>query len=139
MIVIVDNATLNDIAMSFLKKKYNLTVVVEGKYLHMRCITHIINVIVNDGLNEMNDLVARVRGAVKYIRQCPSRLAKFKERVKDAHIESKSFLCLDVSTRSNSTYLMLEQAQKFERSFEAFDSVDLYYKGELLMGDGVSN
>ena len=36
-------------------------------------------------------------------------------------IESKSLLCLDVPTRWNSTYLMLETAQKFEKVFMRMD------------------
>ena len=103
----------------------------------MRCIAHIINLIVSEGLKEHKNSIARVRRAVKYVRQSPSRLQKFKECVKIEKIQSKSLLCLDVSTRSNSTYLMLDAAQKFERAFERFDEMDLYFKGELIWGDGL--
>ena len=72
----------------------------------------------------MNELVAHVKGAVRYVRQSPARLAKFKECAVIEKIKSKSLLCLDVSTRWNSTYLMLDAAQKFEKAFEAFDDVD---------------
>ena len=34
---------------------------------------------------------------------------------------------------------MLDAAQKFKRAFEAFEEVDSFYKGELVMGDGVPN
>ena len=71
------------------------------------------------------------------MRQSPARLAKFKECALVEKIQSKSSLCLDVSTRWNSTYLMLDVAQKFEKAFESFDDVDPYYKSELLMGDGL--
>ena len=84
----------------------------------------------------MNESVARVKGVVRYVRQSPARLAKFKECALVEKIQSKSSLCLDVSTRWNSTYLMLDAAQKFEKAFEAFDDVDPYYKNELMMGDG---
>ena len=76
----------------------------------MRCIAHILNLIVSDGLKEMNESVAHVRGAVRYVRQSPARLAKFKECALVEKIQSKSLLCLDVSTRWNSTYLMLDAA-----------------------------
>ena len=32
---------------------------------------------------------------------------------------------------------MLDATQKFEKTFEAFDDVDPYYKSELMMGDGL--
>ena len=114
--ITVDNATSNDVAISYLKKKLNNlgTSIQEGKFIHLRCIAHILNLIVSDGLKEMNELVARVRRAVRYVRQSPARLAKFKECALVEKIQSKSSLCLDVSTRWNSTYLMLDVAQKFE-------------------------
>ena len=132
-IVTVDNASSNDVAVAYLKKKCNQvgTSIVQGKYLHMRCIAHIINLIVSEGLKEHNDSIARIRGAVKYVRQSPSRLQKFKECVEIEKIQSKSLLCLEVSTRWNSTYLMLDAAQKFERAFERFDEMDPYFKSEL--------
>ncbi|XP_022748088.1 zinc finger BED domain-containing protein RICESLEEPER 2-like [Durio zibethinus] len=137
--VIVDNASSNDVAIAYLRKKFNNagTSILGDKYLHLRCIAHIVNLIVCDGLKEMNETIARVKGAIRYVRQSPSRLAKFKECIVNEHIQSKSLLCLDVSTRLNSTYLMLDAAQKFEKAFDAFDDVDLYYRSELLMRDGV--
>ena len=65
----------------------------------MRCVAHIVNLIVTDGLKEMNKSVARVRGAVRYVRQSPSRLKRFKECVEVENIKSKSLSCLDVCTR----------------------------------------
>ena len=76
----------------------------------MICIAHIVNLIVNEGLKEHQDSITRIRGAVKYVRQSPSRLQKFKKCVQIENIQSKSLLCLDVSTRWNSTYLMLDAA-----------------------------
>lgn len=49
MTVTVDNATSNDLAFSYLKQPWKGNVL-RGEYLHMRCIPHIINLIVQDGL-----------------------------------------------------------------------------------------
>ena len=53
--VTVDNASSNDVVVAYLKKKFNQvgTSIAQGKYLHMRCIAHIINLIVNEGLKEI--------------------------------------------------------------------------------------
>ncbi|KAH1081637.1 hypothetical protein J1N35_021398 [Gossypium stocksii] len=62
--VIVDNASSNDVAIGYLRKKFNPRggLVQNGKYLHMRCMAHIVNLIVVEGLKEMNISVERVRG-----------------------------------------------------------------------------
>ena len=48
----------------------------EGEYLHMRCAAHIINLIVGDGLKEIDISIQRVRAAVKFIRCGTSRFGK---------------------------------------------------------------
>ncbi|TYK18971.1 zinc finger BED domain-containing protein RICESLEEPER 2-like [Cucumis melo var. makuwa] len=45
-------------------------------------------------------------------------MAKFKACVKQEKIQCKALVCLDVATRWNSTYLMLEHAIKFEKAFK---------------------
>ncbi len=47
----------------------------------MRCMTHIINMVVMDGLKKVNDSMIKVRDAMRYIRRSPYRLKKFKECV----------------------------------------------------------
>ena len=53
-IVTIDNASSNDVAISYLKKKLNQSriSIIQDKYLHMRCTAHIINLIVSKGLKE---------------------------------------------------------------------------------------
>ena len=43
-------------------------------------------------------------------------------------ISNKSFLCLDVETRWNSTYLMLDAAENFEATFVRLQYHDAKYK-----------
>ena len=102
----------------------------------MRCIAHIINLVVTEGLKEVNISVDRIRAAIKFVRHSPSRLKRFKECVQREKIESKKLLCLDVSTRWNSTYLMLDSAIKFERAFERFGDCDPYFIKDLTSEKG---
>ncbi|XP_052882252.1 zinc finger BED domain-containing protein RICESLEEPER 2-like [Gossypium arboreum] len=136
--VTVDNASSNDVAIGYLRKKLNPQggLVQNGKYLHMRCMAHILNLIVVEGLKEMNKSVECVRGAVRYVRQSPARLQKFKESVVVEKIECMKMLCLDVCTRWNSTYLMLDTTQNFERAFERFEEQDTNFRAELERGEG---
>ncbi|XP_062102837.1 zinc finger BED domain-containing protein RICESLEEPER 2-like [Humulus lupulus] len=129
--VTVDNASSNDVALRKLKghllDKDN-TIPLNGEMFHMRCSTHILNLIVTDGLKELNDAISSIRNAVRYVRSSPARLKRFKESCKDANIESKALLCLDVVTRWNSTYLMLESAIKFKKAFENLEADANYTK-----------
>ncbi|XP_057806576.1 zinc finger BED domain-containing protein RICESLEEPER 2-like [Salvia miltiorrhiza] len=93
------------------------TSIVGGKYLHMRCVAHILNLIVNEGLDEIGMSVRRVREAVKWIKASPSRADKFRGYVEALKIACSKSLTLDVPTRWNSTYLMLESAVPYVEVF----------------------
>lgn len=69
--------------------------------------------------------------------QSLARLARFSECIKLVNINSKSRLCLDMSTRWNSTYLMLDVAQKFEKAFDLFTIRDHCYTHEFNNDGGV--
>lgn len=127
--ITVDNASSNDVAVGYLKRKMaNLNgLIMDGDYLHMRCCAHILNLIVNEGLKENDSSIASVRNAVRFVRSSPQRLAKFKELVEFSQIECKKLLCLDVPTRWNSTYLMLDVAEKYEVVFEKLEFEDSSY------------
>ncbi|XP_031120343.1 zinc finger BED domain-containing protein RICESLEEPER 2-like [Ipomoea triloba] len=134
--VTVDNATSNDNVIKSLKNVLkNLgTNIMNGDLLHMRCFAHIINLVVSEGLKEVNDSINAVRAAVKYVRQSPTRLKKFKDCAVFAKVECTKALCLDVRTRWNSVYLMLDVAEKYERVFERYEIEDPNYIKELTSG-----
>ncbi|XP_022863034.1 zinc finger BED domain-containing protein RICESLEEPER 2-like [Olea europaea var. sylvestris] len=104
--VTVDNASSNDVALLRLKSYFEEKkdgLVPGGEMLHMRCCDHILNLI-------------------RFVRSSPKRLKRFKESCKEANIESQALLCLDVTTRWNSTYLMLQAATKFKKTFVGLES-----------------
>ena len=111
------------------------TSVVRVKYVHMRCIAHILNLVVIEGLKEANASVKRVREAVRYVRNSPARLAKFKEFSNLLGIKYKSTLSLDVPTRWNSTYLMLNTACSYDKVFKKYEECECAFRADL--GDDV--
>ncbi|XP_028104527.1 zinc finger BED domain-containing protein RICESLEEPER 2-like [Camellia sinensis] len=135
----VDNASSNNLTIRFLKRTTKLWkgTVLGHEFLHMRCCAHILNLIVSDGLKDLESCIANVRHAVRYVRSSPNRLDTFKKYVESLKIESKSLLCLDVPTRWNSTYLMLEAAEKFESAFQRMGEEDYNYKHYFLDNEGV--
>lgn len=62
--------------------------IAEGKYLHMRCAAHIINLVVSDGQKEIDFSVARVRAAVKFVKNSPARITRFKKCVELQKVKS---------------------------------------------------
>ncbi|KAL9663781.1 hypothetical protein QQ045_019172 [Rhodiola kirilowii] len=131
--VTVDNASSNDTAIAYLQKKLDARggcgLVFGGKYLHMRCCAHNLNLIVNEGIKEQQPSIDGIRNAVRYVRSSPLRLERFRECVEAEMIESKSLVCLDVPTRWNSTYMMLEHAEKYEKAFDRlYDQESVYRK-----------
>ena len=72
----VDNASSNDTVIAYLKKRFKHGLVLNGDFLHVRCCAHILNLIVYDGLKDVNDSLNRIRNAVRFVRSSPARLAK---------------------------------------------------------------
>jgi len=73
------------------------------------------------------------------VRSSPSRLLTFKKCAEKLHIKCKKSLCLDVATRWNSTYLMLEAAEKFEKVFVRLGQSEPRYVSYFLKVDSKGN
>lgn len=147
--ITVDNASSNNVAISHIKKRLQIwkTAICNGEFVHMRCSAHILNLVVGDGLKELNASIVAVRNAVRYIRASPARLGSFQNCVKSTCKEDKAIICLDVSTRWNSTFLMLDRAIKYLDAFKLLEEEDEHYvkyfsdkdqNGRSLIGPPVS-
>ncbi|KAF7838952.1 zinc finger BED domain-containing protein RICESLEEPER 2-like [Senna tora] len=132
--ITVDNASSNDTAVTYLKKHFRNwnRLVCDGDFLHARCCAHILDLVVNDGLRDFHYSIGAIRNVVRYVRSSPARLARFKGFVEKEKIETKILVCLNVSTRWNSTYLMLEHAMKFEKVFERMEDDDEAYTSHFI-------
>ena len=122
----VDNASSNDSAIKYLKRRTKgwKKTILENEFLHVRCCTHIVNLIVGEGLKDLDKSIVKIRSAVRYVRSSPSRLITFKKCVEKLKISNKVSLCLDVTTRWNSTFMMLEAAEKYEKAYERLEEDD---------------
>ncbi|CAD6259402.1 unnamed protein product [Miscanthus lutarioriparius] len=131
--ITVDDDSANNDAIKYMRRVLNESngSIAKGEYLHMRCVAHIVNLIVSEGLKEIDRSVVRVRAAVKFVKGETSRLARFKKCAELAKVQTKAFLTVDVCTRWNSTCLMLNTAQQYEKAFEMYSDEDPYYKLDL--------
>ena len=73
----------------------------------------------------------KVRESVRYIRNSPARLRKFKELTNLVGVDSKASLCLDVPIRCNSTYVMLKTACLYEKLFDKYDETESAFRADL--------
>lgn len=75
------------------------------------------NLVVKDGLIEQHNSIARIRNASRYVRSSPARLENFRKCVEREKIKCNKMVSLNVGTRWNSTFIMLEVAVKYEGAF----------------------
>ncbi|XP_038904452.1 zinc finger BED domain-containing protein RICESLEEPER 2-like [Benincasa hispida] len=130
MTLTVDNASSNDTTMTYLVKRFSSGLLLKGEFLHIRCCAHILNFIVCDAFKEHYDCISRIRNAVRFVRSSPARAMKFKKCIKIEKISCKSLVCLDISTRWNFTYMMLDAATKFEKTFDRLEDEEPTFASE---------
>ncbi|KAG6430321.1 hypothetical protein SASPL_108385 [Salvia splendens] len=94
---------------------------------------HILNLIVQYGLEEIDTSVRRVRETVKWLTSSPRRILQWTKVVNILadRIDYNKALCLDVPTRWNSTYLMLQSAIPYEEAFQLYSQMYPSYKKDL--------
>jgi hypothetical protein len=78
--LVLDNAASNDAAIREMlgKTQFRKQLPVDGNIFHQRCGCHILNLIVQDGLDVMAHEIESIRATMKYIRHSQSRMEKFK-------------------------------------------------------------
>ncbi|KAK9668237.1 hypothetical protein RND81_13G043600 [Saponaria officinalis] len=95
--VTLDNCTTNDALMAILRVKLPKdSLILRGRFLHMHCCAHILNLIVQDGLTVIGESIERVRKSVQ-------------------HLKNPLMKC---KTRWNSTYEMLKVAIMYKNVFD---------------------
>ncbi|WOG87427.1 hypothetical protein DCAR_0206652 [Daucus carota subsp. sativus] len=64
--ITLDNASSNGVAVNHIKKRLQIwkTAICDGDFLHMRCSAHILNLVICDGLKEMDDSITAVRNSI---------------------------------------------------------------------------
>ena len=110
--VTLDNASSNDVSVDMLRTQLNIkkALVCQNDLFHLCCCAHILNLIVQDGLKEIDGGVQKIRECIKYVKGSQGRKVKFFYSVKQMSLDGKKGLRQDVPTRWNSTFFMLESA-----------------------------
>ncbi|KAL4337944.1 hypothetical protein AHAS_Ahas12G0160800 [Arachis hypogaea] len=114
----VDNCSTNDAMIHLVLDKISPSNFVKrGKFFHMCCCAHIVNLIVKDGMNAIYGSIEKIRDSVSFWVATPKREEKIEETCRQLNINYRRKLALDCRTRWNSTYLMLASALPYREVF----------------------
>ncbi|KAL6570901.1 hypothetical protein OROGR_000451 [Orobanche gracilis] len=94
----IDNASANDGTVRYISDYLDSmkTNILSGQYFHLRCVAHIINLIVSNGSEEITLSVRRVREDGKWVKASPKRSDKFNKVVKafvSSYYEKSQYHC----------------------------------------------
>ncbi|XP_057540761.1 zinc finger BED domain-containing protein RICESLEEPER 2-like [Amaranthus tricolor] len=104
------------------------SLLLDGEFLHMRCCAHILNLIVQDGLNAVvYDGVNRIRKSVMFWTNSDKRVQKFEGVANQLASGYKRKLTLDCKIRWNSTYEMLCVAINYKEVFAVLSGREKLY------------
>ncbi|KAF0909371.1 hypothetical protein E2562_035812 [Oryza meyeriana var. granulata] len=124
----LDNAAANEVAVSDiiddLKKNTQVSLVCDGIFFHVRCACHILNLVAKDGMAVISQTIGNIRSLVLAVKGSPLQWEELMKRVCECGLDTKRGLSLDVSTRWNSTYMMLRDALYYKDAFIRLKSAD---------------
>ncbi|KAK9756261.1 hypothetical protein RND81_01G084900 [Saponaria officinalis] len=123
----VDNASYNDSMINSLRTHFmrKHVLVSNGDFFHMRCSAHIINLVVQAGLNLIDSVVVKIRSVVKHLSHSIPKRKKFYEVAHSTYgLNTTKKLRGDTCIRWNSTYLMLDRYLYFKDVLDNFVSKD---------------
>uniref|UniRef100_A0ACD5UXU7 Uncharacterized protein n=1 Tax=Avena sativa TaxID=4498 RepID=A0ACD5UXU7_AVESA len=126
----LDNASINTAMVNILVEnlKNKGFVLFEGKLVHFRCSLHVFNIIAQDGLREIKPVVNNIRESVKFVRSSQGRVEEFLEVIVQEGLAGRyKRPTVDVTTRWNSTYLMLEASLPLRNAFSSLEKQDKNY------------
>jgi hypothetical protein len=115
----LDNCSTNDALITLMNRKLRgKKPLLGGKLLHKRCPTHILNLIVKDGLKVMDSGTEKIINSVAFWYATPKRHERFQKVAAQVNVECNKKLSLDCKTRWNSTYIMLSVAIYYKEVFD---------------------
>ena len=101
----VDNASSNTKCIDYMFESRCLDFLVKD-FFHVRCVCHVLNLCVQDGIQTLSYIVNPVRKAIRWIRSADRNRRSFKEACRNKSVPYKSFN-LDMPIKWGSTYKLL--------------------------------
>ncbi|XP_039811926.1 zinc finger BED domain-containing protein RICESLEEPER 2-like [Panicum virgatum] len=112
--ITLDNAANNKTTCDLLQESGKQDMLFGGEHLLVRCCAHILNILVQDGMNVASAVIELIRDLIRHINSSPARIRDFNEIAQRDGLAAKAGLVLDVPNRWNSTYAMIMEAAKYK-------------------------
>lgn len=117
----LDNASNNLVAVTDiiddLKLNGNGSLVCDGIFFHIRCACHILNLVARDGMAVISKVLEKIKALVLAVKGSPLQWEELMKCATECGLDKSKGIQLDVSTRWNSTYLMLRDALYYKAAF----------------------
>jgi len=112
-----DNASANIAAIEMIRHK--ITPVVDESIFHGRCVCHILNLVVQDGMHGISPYLSKIRRSINLCSKSAKRVFMWKQFCASNNITCRKFSD-DVQHRWNSTYLMLQSCIPYKDSLTKY-------------------
>ena len=116
----LDNASANEVAVNDIIADLNEnhgSLACDGLFFHVRRACHILNLVARDGMAVIIGTIDNIKKLVLTVKGSPLQWEELMKRAKECGLDTSKGLSLDVSTRWNSTYLMLRDALYYKPAF----------------------
>ncbi|KAL1187796.1 Zinc finger BED domain-containing protein RICESLEEPER 1 [Cardamine amara subsp. amara] len=92
-----------------------------GKLFDVSCAVNVINQMAQDSLQTCCDTINRIRESIRYVKSSESIHERFNQWTVETGAESEKNLCIDDSTRWDTTFTMLEIALERKSAFSLME------------------
>lgn len=116
----VDNAGNNNRACEVFVQYHKRELMLEGAHFHVRCCAHILNILVQDGMNIIHGAIKKIRELLKHLDSSRSRIQAFNQIVVGIGLPAKRGIALDIPNRWNSTFKMVGEALKYKEVLNSY-------------------
>jgi hypothetical protein len=102
--ITLDNAADNMAACGLLLENGEIDLLFGGRHILIRCCAHILNIIVQDGIEIAQKAIELIRDLIRHINSSPSHIQTFNKLAERVGLPLKAGLLLDIPNHWNSTH-----------------------------------
>jgi len=122
---VVDNVSANDSMVRHLKSWLldKSLLLLCGDLFYVRCSSHNLNLIIQDGLTNIHGLLTKIRETIRYLKRSTYAMQKFETTFNQCKLKSRKKVAMDIQTRWNSTFKMFDTIIPLKEAFERLEQI----------------
>ena len=117
--ITLDNASNNDVAIQRVKRFWQIKDDY-AKLFHVRCCAHILNLIVKDGLKQVDNTLEKIKDIAYNINCSQEKHELFFDCYKITNMKRKN-ISLDIPTRCNFIFKLLQNITKYKKVAQLYE------------------